>query len=84
VTSRSLLRTKVRSSKGDIARKDRGIRVEFRNSRYEYTTREVNTDPRDVSAKDVDDAMSEFGWHRVWANVTREGTFIVYRRERKS
>ena len=65
-------------------RKDRGIRVEFRNSRYEYTTREVNTDPRDMSAKDVDDAMFEFGWHRVWANVTQEGTFIVYRRERKS
>jgi hypothetical protein len=53
-----------------------------RNSRYEYTTREWPSAP-DVLSSSSDKEISQNGWRRVWADVTLEGTFVVYRRERR-
>lgn len=51
---------------------------DFQNQRYEYCSTEHPTvigdmiDPNDPGAP----------WVRVWADITMEGTFVVYRRER--
>lgn len=54
------------------------------NSRYEYTFSFVIYGPTgSTTTHDADDSMFERdGWHRVWADVTAEGCFVVYRRER--
>jgi hypothetical protein len=53
----------------------------FQNSRYEYTTREVPT-TNEVISGESDRVMQSQGWRRCWADVTIEGTFVVYRRAR--
>ncbi len=52
---------------------------------YEYTTRTVPYEGSLVlsSSFSTDKDLEEQGWRRVWADVTTEGTFLVYRRIRK-
>lgn len=54
----------------------------FENPRYEYTTRECPTIPGQITP-DFEASLEAVGWHRAWADITVEGTFIVYRRLRK-
>lgn len=63
--------------------RERRERERFRSGSYEYQTREVpySTDALSLS---FDEDMHEDGWTRAWADVTLEGIFIVYRRERVS
>lgn len=49
--------------------------------RYEYVTQEVSTE---VSPFEDSPGLVAAGFVRVWADITSEGTFIVYRRERVS
>jgi hypothetical protein len=55
--------------------------VMFTNSRFEYTTREEPYSHEAVSV-DFDVEYHHQGWRRVWADVSLDGVFIVYRRER--
>lgn len=51
------------------------------NRRYEYLTREY---PYSVDrAWDDPTELMDAGWRRAWADLTLEGIFVVYRRERK-
>jgi hypothetical protein len=52
------------------------------NTRYEYETREVPFNTDTVSAE-FDKMWTALGWRRAWADVSVEGVFIVYRREKK-
>lgn len=54
----------------------------FQNSRYEYVTREIPTEIPRVISSETDREMGSQGWRRAWADISTEGTFIVYRRER--
>lgn len=56
---------------------------DFQNTRYEYTTREMPT-THTVFHSSTDTEMEAQGWSRAWADVTTEGTFIVYRRNRQA
>jgi hypothetical protein len=51
----------------------------FENTLYEYTTREFSTDVKSFRPAFETEMLKE-GWERVWADITREGTFAVYRR----
>lgn len=53
---------------------------EFKNSRYEYITREFETDI-DNYHPSFEKSLEDEGWRRAWADITMEGTFVVYRRE---
>jgi len=55
----------------------------FTNPRYEYTTREFPTEIEALTP-DFGAVMKAEGWHQVWADVTVEGTFATFRRERKA
>jgi hypothetical protein len=50
------------------------------NTRYEYTTREFSSN---VFTPDWEADMEREGWRRVWGDITMDGTFAVYRRERR-
>jgi hypothetical protein len=56
--------------------------MEHRNERYEYTTRETATTTYMEPMRSMDDLLEPDGWQPVWREVTIEGTFTVYRRER--
>jgi hypothetical protein len=56
-------------------------KFEHINTRYEYTTREL-PGTTDVISAESDAEMNRVGWRRVWADVTLDGAFVVYRRER--
>lgn len=49
---------------------------------YEYTTYQTTypTEAIDVG-REYDEVFRAQGWIRVWADVTTQGTFVVYRRE---
>jgi hypothetical protein len=55
------------------------LKEPFRNERYQYTTRQCSggaiQPPEEAE-------MERQGWRRVWSDITMEGTFSVYRRER--
>jgi hypothetical protein len=50
-------------------------------ARYEYQTRFVEGSRIEVLSTTFDETVRKIGWVRVWADVTTEGAFIVYRRE---
>ena len=53
----------------------------FINLRYEYTTRECPTDT--CFHPEFEAEMLAKGWQRAWADITIDGAFVVYRRQRK-
>jgi hypothetical protein len=53
------------------------------NSRYEYITREFPTVLGEVTPG-FEAELDRDGWRRVWASITMEGTFAVYRRDRRA
>ena len=53
----------------------------FVNPRYEYMTQQHPTSDRPWMHVE-DSVLAKAGWQRVWADVTTEGTMVVYRRER--
>jgi hypothetical protein len=55
--------------------------VSFENPEIEYTTRQMPYSTEACSAS-FDSEMNAEGWRRVWADVTLEGVFAVYRRPR--
>lgn len=50
--------------------------------RFEYSTREMPPGPEAVSSAAHAD-MEQAGWHRVWSDITVEGSYHVYRRQRQ-
>jgi hypothetical protein len=56
---------------------------EFQNTRYEYKIRETPHN-REILSTDFDAEFMRQGWTRVWADITLEGCFFVYRRERRT
>lgn len=48
--------------------------------RYEYKTRYA--EGRGADYESLDETVAGIGWRRVWADITMQGAFIVYRRER--
>ena len=52
---------------------------DFVNARYEYTTRECASDAIEPP---FEAQMAQEGWRRCWADITMEGMFVVYRRDR--
>jgi hypothetical protein len=53
-----------------------------RNIMYEYRTEERPFSSENV-ASTSDAEWKANGWHRVWADITLEGLFLVFRRERR-
>jgi hypothetical protein len=53
----------------------------FQNEQYEYITREVPFST-EVLGSNFDCEYNQWNWKRVWADITVNGCFIVYRRER--
>lgn len=51
----------------------------FISNRYEYARRETSHE----LGFEMDRRMSVAGWTRVWADLTPEGSLIVYRRTRR-
>ena len=51
------------------------------NSRYEYSIREYPTIVGQLAPPDEEVLLEKDGWRRAWADITMEGTFVVFRRE---
>ena len=53
-------------------------------TRYEYKPLVVQYSPERVSAaSDEGTVLHKLGWRRVWADITPDSIFLVYRRETK-
>jgi hypothetical protein len=50
------------------------------NERYEYTTREYPYTSGSLGPDEPE--LTAGGWRRAWADITQDGIFVVYRRER--
>ena len=49
--------------------------------RYEYVSMVLPHDPTDLLYSQRDAEMKSLGWRRVWADITIDSAFLVYRRE---
>lgn len=54
---------------------------EVQNARWEYVSKLMPFEP-DAISKAADKDLEAIGYSRVWADITAEGVFAVYRRER--